>query len=198
MQPSFNDTYNTWKWKWSRSVVSDSLLPNGHQAPPSMGFSRQESWSGLQYLNIHIIKVSMDRWIKTMQYIYGREYYWARKQDAVMTFAATEMDSEMILRSDAIHSEKDKHPIMWLMRCAVLSCFSRVPLFATPWTVVHQAPLSMGLSRQEYWSGLPFPPPGDLPDSGTELMSLTSSALAGGFFTTGAISEAWLWLIGGN
>ena len=150
MQPSFNDTYNTWKWKRSRSVMSDSLLPNGHQALPSMGFSRQEYWSGLQYLNIHIIKVPMDWWVKTMQYIYGREYYWARKQDAVMTFAATEMDLEMILRSDAFHSEKDKHPMMWLMRCAVLSCFSRVPFFATPWTVVHQAPLSMGFSRQEY------------------------------------------------
>ena len=40
--------------------------------------------------------------------------------------------------------------------------------FATPWTVVHQAPLSMGFSRQEYWSGLPFPSPGDLPDPGIE------------------------------
>ena len=45
---------------------------------------------------------------------------------------------------------------------------SRVQLFATPWTVAHQAPLSMGFSRQEYWSGLPFPSPGDLPDPGTE------------------------------
>ena len=41
---------------------------------------------------------------------------------------------------------------------------SRVRLFATPWTVAYQAPLSMGFSRQEYWSGLPFPSPGDLPD----------------------------------
>ena len=45
---------------------------------------------------------------------------------------------------------------------------SRVQLFATPWTVAHQAPLSMGFSRQEYWSGLPFPSPGDLPDPGIE------------------------------
>ena len=45
--------------------------------------------------------------------------------------------------------------------------------------VTHQAPLSMGFSRQEYWSGLPFPPPGDLPDPGIQLMSLISSALAG-------------------
>ena len=43
---------------------------------------------------------------------------------------------------------------------------SRVRLFATLWTVAHQAPLSMGFSRQEYWSGLPFPSPGDLPDPG--------------------------------
>ena len=45
---------------------------------------------------------------------------------------------------------------------------SRVRLFATPWTVAHQAPLSMGFSRQEYWSGFPFPSPGDLPDPGIE------------------------------
>ena len=45
---------------------------------------------------------------------------------------------------------------------------SRVRLFATPWTVGHQAPLPMGFSRQEYWSGVPFPSPGDLPDPGIE------------------------------
>ena len=60
---------------------------------------------------------------------------------------------------------------------------SRVRLFATPWTVAHQAPPSMGFPRQEYWSGLPFPPPGDLPDPGTETASLESPA-AGGLFTT--------------
>ena len=43
---------------------------------------------------------------------------------------------------------------------------SRVRFFATPWTVAYQAPLSVGFSRQEYWSGLPFPSPGDLPDTG--------------------------------
>ena len=54
----------------------------------------------------------------------------------------------------------------------------------TPWAVAHQAPLSMGFSRQEYWSGLPFLSPGDLPDSGMEPVSPVSSALAGRFFTT--------------
>ena len=57
----------------------------------------------------------------------------------------------------------------------------------TLWTVAHQAPLSMGFSRQEYWSGLPCPLPGDLPDPGIEPTSLTS-ALAGQFFTTSATS----------
>ena len=58
---------------------------------------------------------------------------------------------------------------------------SRVRLFATLWTVARQAPLSMGFPRQEYWGGIPFPSPGDLPDPGIEL---TAPALAGRFFTT--------------
>ena len=58
--------------------------------------------------------------------------------------------------------------------------------FAILWAVAHQAPLSPEFSRQEYWNGLPFPPPGDLPDPGIELESLRSSALAGRFFTTSA------------
>ena len=69
-------------------------------------------------------------------------------------------------------------------KCDMLSCSVVSDSFATLWTVVHQAPLSMGFSRQEYWSELPFPPPGDLPDSGIELVSLVSHALAGEFFTT--------------
>ena len=58
------------------------------------------------------------------------------------------------------------------------------PTLCEPWTVADQAPLSMGCSRQEYWSALPCPPPGDLPNPGIELVlvSLTSAALAGGFF----------------
>ena len=59
---------------------------------------------------------------------------------------------------------------------------SHVQLFATPWTVARQAPLSMGFSRHEYWSGLPFSPPGDCFDPGIELTSSVSPALAGGFF----------------
>ena len=72
----------------------------------------------------------------------------------------------------------------------VLSHFCRVRLFAIPWTVAHQAPLSMGFSRQEYWSRLPCPPAGDLHDAGIERASLTSPAFSGGFFTTRATWEA--------
>ena len=72
----------------------------------------------------------------------------------------------------------------------MLSCFSHVQLFATLWTIACQAPLSMGLSRQEHWSGLPCPPPGDLPNPGIERVSFASPALAGRFFTPGATWEA--------
>ena len=61
---------------------------------------------------------------------------------------------------------------------------SHVQLFATPWNVAHQAPLTMEFFRQEYWRGVPFPTPGDLPDPGIEPVSLASLALAGRFFTT--------------
>ena len=61
--------------------------------------------------------------------------------------------------------------------------------FVAPWTVACQAPLSMGFPRQEYWSGLSFPSPGDLPDPGMESVS---PALAGGFFTRCATREAQL------
>ena len=67
--------------------------------------------------------------------------------------------------------------------CAVLSR-SVMSYSATPWTVAHQAPLSVGFPRQEYWSGLLFPPPGHLPGPETEPESLPSSALAGEFYTT--------------
>ena len=66
-----------------------------------------------------------------------------------------------------------------MMNCAcVLSHFSCVQFFVTLWTIAYQAPLSMRFSRQKYWSGLPCPPPEDLPDPEIEPMSLMSPALA--------------------
>ena len=72
----------------------------------------------------------------------------------------------------------------------VPSHLSHVQLCATLWTVACQVPLSMGFSRQEYWSGLPFPSPGDRPNPEVKSMSLTSPALAAGFFTTNTTWEA--------
>ena len=70
------------------------------------------------------------------------------------------------------------------MHVYVLNCFSCVQFFATSWTVARQAPLSMGFSKQEYWSELPCPPPGNLQNPGIKPSSLVSPALAGGFFPT--------------
>ena len=72
----------------------------------------------------------------------------------------------------------------------VLGYISYVQLFVILWTRARQAPLSMGFSRQEYWSGLPCPPPGNLPNPGIKPESLTSPAWAGAFFTTSATWEA--------
>ena len=85
-----------------------------------------------------------------------------------------------------LHHFKRQYPDM-----RVLSRFSHVQLFATPWTVAHQASLSIGFSRQEHWRRLPCPPPGDLPNPGIEPVSLTSPALANGFFTTSASWETF-------
>ena len=80
--------------------------------------------------------------------------------------------------------------ILWTkIHCCCCCRFSRVRLYVTPGTVARQAPLSLRFSRQEYWSGLPGPPPGDLPNPGIKPASLTST-LAGTFFTTSTTWEA--------
>ena len=87
------------------------------------------------------------------------------------------------------HGAQGASDLGTLMHTWRLSSFSRVQLFVIPWTAALQAPLSLGFSRQEYWSGLPCPPPGDLPNPGIKPVSLVSLALAGRFFTTGATWE---------
>ena len=80
------------------------------------------------------------------------------------------------------------------LHVCMLSCQNGVQLFTTLWTVAHQAPLSMGFSRQEHWSGLPGSPPGDLSNPGIKPTSLMSPALAVRFFTTNATWEAQAFL----
>ena len=84
------------------------------------------------------------------------------------------------------HTHTHAHTRTHTQKCVCMLLFvvqllSRVQLFTTPWIIVHQAPLSMGFSRQEYWSGLSFPPPGDL--FYPRIKTPTSPALAGEFFT---------------
>ena len=71
-----------------------------------------------------------------------------------------------------------------------MATHSSLLAWKTPWTVARQAPLSMEFSRQEFWSGLPFPPPGDLPDPGIKPESPVSLGLANGFFITNTTWEA--------
>ena len=84
---------------------------------------------------------------------------------------------------------KDLH-LSFLISHLLAQSLSHVQLFATPWNAASQAPLSMGFSRQKYWSEFPCPPPRDLPNPETEPASLMFFALAGGFFATSATWKA--------
>ena len=77
-------------------------------------------------------------------------------------------------------------PQIWYHMCMCLAIQS-YPTLCAPWTIAYQVPLSMALSKQEFWHGLPFLSSGDLPDPGIEPASLVSPALAGRFFTTSAL-----------
>ena len=74
--------------------------------------------------------------------------------------------------------------------CLRAQSLSHVLLFVTPWTVARQTPLATGFSRQEYWSGLPFPSKGDLPNPGIEHASPASPAVAGRLFTTELLGKS--------
>ena len=106
-----------------------------YQAPPSMGFSRQEYWGGLPF-----------------------------PSPGDLPDPGIEPRSPT-LQADSLLSEPPGKPLIFTSEVKSLS---PVRLFVTPWTVAYQAPPSMGFSRQECWSGLPFPSPGDLPDPGIE------------------------------
>ena len=95
-------------------------------------------------------------------------------------------DRQILDKSDPqwqniLGTQNSRKGLEFTLHACMLSRFSHVRFFATLWTIAHQAPLSMGFPRQEYWSGLPLPSPGDLPNPGVEPMSLT---LAGRFFAT--------------
>ena len=105
-----------------------------------------------------------------------------------------DLDGPRVSHTEWSKSEREKQISYINAYACMLICFSHVQLFATLWIVVCQAPLSMWFSRQEYWSGLPCPPPGDIPDPAIEPAFLTSPALAGSFFTTSTTWETHLYI----
>ena len=111
---------------------------------------------------------------------------WPRDQTWV---SCTAGDSDTAL-TDSLQSEPLGKQVSAGVHACMLSCFSCVQLFATLWTIAHQAPLSLGFSRQECWNGLPFPSPGDLPNPGIKPTSLMSPASAGIVFITSTTWEA--------
>ena len=120
--------------------------------------------------------------------LFSRGFSWLRDQTWVsctagrfFTIWTTRETQDTILKAHKIGYIK--------VECAcLLGLFNHVWLSAALWTVALQAPLSVGFSRQEYWSGFPCPPPGDLPDSRIKPVPLMSPALAGRFFTS---STTW-------
>ena len=125
--------------------MSDPLRPYGlaYQAPPSMEFSRQGYWSGLPFPSPGL-NPSLPHCRKTL--------YRLSHQGSLKHTSTT-----------CVLLSRDKKMLM-------LSCFS-VQIFSTPWSVARQVPPFMGFPRKDYWSGLPFPPPGDLSDPGIEPVS---------------------------
>ena len=96
----------------------------------------------------------------------------------------------LALHADYLPPETPRKPLV-RSACCVLSCFSHVWLFATLWTTACQAPLSMGFSRQEYWSELPFSPSRNLPNQGIKPVSLMSPELTGKLFTKSHWEALW-------
>ena len=135
-------------------------------------------------------------WRKALGKPFGKTYH---KQEWLHSIWPWHSSSENLSSENNINYEKVttmktfraallKVENIWNELACLLSHFSCIWLFATLWTIAWQPLLSMGFSRQDYSSGLPCPPPGDLPNPGMKPVSLMSPALAGGFFTT---STTW-------
>ena len=99
---------------------------------------------------------SADEWLRKEWYIYTMKYYSAIKKNTFESVLMRWMKLEPIIQSEVSQKEKNQYSMLLLL---LLSCFSRVQLCAIPQMAAHQAPPSLGFSRQEHWSGLPFPSP---------------------------------------
>ena len=125
-----------------------------YQAPPSMGFSRQEYWSELPFPSPgDLSNPGIEPGSSALQ------------TDA---FPSKPLGKPRIPKKGNAKECSNYRTIALISQDSKVKLLSHVQVFATPWTVAYQAPPSMGFSRQEYWSGLPFPSPGDLPNPGIE------------------------------
>ena len=107
------------------------------------------------------------------------------------------MQCNELSRTSKCSAHLEQWTLLWSMFLYLSVCvqsLSRLRLFVAPWTVACQPPLPMDFSRQEYWSGVPFPASEDLPEPGIKTTSLGSPALSGGFFTGSATWGAVLYL----
>ena len=143
-------------------------------APLSMGFSRQEYWSGLPFsLKGDPGGIPEPQWPRDQTHVSCLLHWQPGSLPLVPPGKPPESITKVLVSQ-------------FVLGC--FSCFSHVQLFLTLWPVAHQAPVSMGFSRQDYWCGFPCSPPGDLPYPEVKLESLMSPALEGRFSTT---STTW-------
>ena len=120
----------------------------------------------------YLVRRGQDAWEGSTSHKYNMSVV-SRVRGSPGTHVPQDLETCLRMFMVALQQQKQTH----LCACVL----SHVQLFVTPCTVAHQAPLSMGFFRQEYWNGLPCPPPGDLPDPGIKPIS---PAQAGKFFTT--------------
>ena len=150
-----------------------------HQAPPSLGFSGQEHWSGLPFPSpMH--ENEKWKWSRSVVSDSSRPHgLQPTRMFRPWDFPgkSTGVGCHCLLQTKHCQTTALIRDIYSTTCEGVVSHFNHVQFFVTLWNVAHQAPLSMGFSRQEYWSGLPFPTPGDLPNPGIQPASLLISCI---------------------
>ena len=157
----------------SGSGYEDQAFNRGQQAPPDIDND---------LVKVLMIGLQVHYYHQTFPMTLGLKVGQALGQPYICVRSPLPLDAGTI---KLFSLGKKVNPNLSIVRlCVWAQLLSHVQLFATPWTVAHWAPLSMEFSGQEYWNGLPFPTPGDLPYLGIQPMFLASPAFAGGFFTT--------------
>ena len=146
-----------------------------------------KAWASLVAQSIKNLPAVQETWVQSL----GWKIPWRREWEPTPVFLPGEFHWQRSLASyttkrPTLHKHQQTGKFMC---CAVLSRFSHVWLFASLWTIAHQAPMSMGFSRQKYWNGLPFPSPGIFLTQGSNL-HLKSLALTSRLFATSTTSKS--------